>query len=185
MEQAMTSQYLWMYSDMHVLALTRRCDANTDTRWPREAHERHACEYEAVRPHARRAGPARLRSLLAARRVLNGALAILAVCGIAALSWGAGKAPPIDATVHLEQLAARVERMRSIAPDTARHLSRVLALPWYDCARTACGPTLKGRNSAARARLETLIAVKTRPDTLAAASGQAIAAGSAQPVAPR
>ena len=72
---------------------------------------------------------------------------------------------PLDATVRLERFAADREHTGSVSPDIARELGLMLALPYYDCARTACGADVQVRNRAVRARLEALIQMKTRPDT--------------------
>jgi hypothetical protein len=161
-----------MYSDMHELAPTRSWRATTDTRLPREV-------YDSVRGPMDRARLADLPPRFPVKSVRNRALVIMAIFAVAALWSGGGGSYPLEATIQLEQWAARVERRNSIHPNTARRLARILAQPEYDCARTACSAALQARNSAARARLETLIAMKTRHDALATASGQAIAAGAA------
>jgi hypothetical protein len=102
-------------------------------------------------------------------RSLKGVFAIMAICATCLLG-GNGTRPPLETTIELEQLAARVERASSIHPNTARDFARMLAMPRYDCARTACSAALQARNSAARARLATAIAMKTRPERGADAS---------------
>jgi hypothetical protein len=180
MEQAMSSQQLWISSDMQMSALTGGSHANTSTLLSREA-------YETVRWRANRARLAHLRSLLPATSVRNKAFAIMAIFGIAASSLlGAGTSRPIEATTsQLERLANRVERARTVHPDTAERLARMLARPEYDCARTTCSEALQARNSTARRRLESLIAMKTRSDAIAASGDQVIAAGPVGLVAPR
>jgi hypothetical protein len=180
MEEAMSSLELWMYSDMHVLAQMRSArppaiaDVNGITLPTKPALNR------------RDSDDSRFRNV-GWSRSLNGAFAIIAICGTAAfLLWGAGTNRPIAATtIQLERLAARVERARSIHPDIARKVARMLALPEYDCARTACSVALQARNSAAHGRLATLIAMKPRPDTFAGSSDHVIATSSAQVIEPR
>ena len=117
---------------------------------------------------------------------LRGVFAAITIGGTAAWLWAVcGTSRPIEATIQMEQLAARAEQARSIHPDTARDLARMLALPQYDCAQAACSADLQARNSAARARLEALIARKTRTAAFAASSEPVIATGSGQLAAPR
>ena len=107
------------------------------------------------------------------RKSLWAAGAIIAICGAAIWSWTTGGASrPLEETIQMEHLAASLKHMKSIHPDTARELGRMLALPGYDCARIACRWDVEVRNSAARAHLKAMIAMKTRSDTLTAASGQ-------------
>ena len=129
----MSSREVWMYSDMHVLAQMR------STR-PAAIPDVNGIALPAKpilnrRDFARLGFPQSRLEQIAERRIR-----IIAICGTAALvPWGAGTNRPIEATtIQLERLAAGVERARSIHPDIARTLARMLALPEYDCARTAC-----------------------------------------------
>jgi hypothetical protein len=98
-------------------------------------------------------------------------VAPIAVCGTVALLWAAGGTrQPLEATVQMEQLAAKVGHASSIYPDTAREIAQVLALPQYDCDQVACSTALQARNSAARGRLKTLIATITHSNSFAASS---------------
>jgi hypothetical protein len=115
---------------------------------------------------------------------LNGAFAIIATCATVAWLWAVcGASWPPEATVQLAQSASRLEHARSVHPNT--DLERKLALPRDDCGQTACSPDLLPRNSAVRARLKALIAMKAQSDTFAAASGDVIAAGPVQFMEPR
>jgi hypothetical protein len=180
MEEAMSSQVLWMYSDMHVVARMRSAR-------PAAILDLNGIALPAKPIRNRRDSDDSGFRKVGWSKALNGAFAIIAICGTAAfLLWGAHTNRPIAATtIQLERLAARVERARSIHPDIARKLARMLALPEYDCARAACDGALQARNSAARGRLETLIAMKPRPDAFAASSGHVITTSSVELMAPR
>jgi hypothetical protein len=176
----MSSLGLWIYSDMLVLAQMRSAR-------PAAIPDVNGIALPAkLIPNRRSSHNSGFRNL-GWSKSLNGAFAIIAICGTAALvPWGAGTNRPIEATtIQLERSAARVERARSIHPDIARKLARMLALPEYDCARTACNPALQRRNSAARGRLETLLAMKPQPDTFAASRDHVIAASAVQGIEPR
>jgi len=71
-------------------------------------------------------------------------------------------ARPLQATLEMEQLAAKLERVRAIHPDKAETIAALIDRPWYDCNRVACNARLHGRNDAARARLKGLIASSQR-----------------------
>jgi hypothetical protein len=114
-------------------------------------------------------------------RTLHGAFAVIAACATAAWSLAAfGTGRPVEATVRMEQLAARIDHADSNHPDTVQELTRMLALPRYDCSRTACDAELQARNRAVRLRLEALIATKTRSGVIAASDGDLNATGPAQ-----
>lgn len=109
------------------------------------------------------------------RRWWDGAIAIMAICGCVAWLWALGDSGrALHATIQLEHFAASLEHTRSIAPDTERDLERMLELPFYDCAQVSCSASVRARNSAVRARLITLLATKTRSDTIAAGPVQVI-----------
>ena len=101
------------------------------------------------------------------RKSLNDTFAIVAICAAAAWLWTVGSGSrPLEATIQLERFAASIEHTGSVDPGTARDLGRMLALPGYDCARVACSAAVQVRNSAVRARLVTLMAMKRRSDTI-------------------
>jgi len=118
---------------------------------------------------------------------LGGALAVVAICGTltSVCTFGGGGGRALQATIQLERLAASLDHTGSIHPDTARDLARVLALPDYDCDRIKCRAGVEARNSAVRARLITLITIRTRADTIAAWRTRVTAAGPAQVSEPR
>lgn len=121
-------------------------------------------------------------------KLVKGAVVVIAVIGAVGLFWAAsGPVRPLEATARMEQLAANVERAKSIHPDTAREIARLIAQPWYDCNQVACSAQLQARNSAVRNRLNTVIATKTplndfpgarKQEPLPAVGTDAIATGS-------
>jgi hypothetical protein len=88
-----------------------------------------------------------------------GAIAFSSAVALSLAASGAGR--PVEATVQMERLAAKVEHAKSIHPKTAHEIMGLIGQPWYDCNQVACSAPLKARNSAARNRLQTLIAKKT------------------------
>jgi hypothetical protein len=93
--------------------------------------------------------------------------AAIAVAAVAALLWTAGATVPLEATVQMERLTAKVEQTKSIHPDTARALTRFADRDEYNCDKVVCGTQLQARNRAARNRLKTSIAEKTPPNDVA------------------
>lgn len=75
-----------------------------------------------------------------------------------ALSLALAGPRPLEATAQIEQLAAKVEQSRKVAPQTAEEMTQLLRQPWTDCDRVACSARLQARNAAARARLMTILA---------------------------
>jgi hypothetical protein len=67
---------------------------------------------------------------------------------------------PYEATARMERVAAHLDRMGSIRPETARAIMRVISQPGYDCEQVACDATLKRRNLAVRFRLASLVTAK-------------------------
>jgi len=60
-------------------------------------------------------------------------------------------------TVQMERLAAKLKRVKRIAPETKLELTRLTLEPWSDCAQTGCRKTLEVRNRAARENLQMVI----------------------------
>jgi hypothetical protein len=78
------------------------------------------------------------------------------------LFWAAGgTARPLEATVQMKQMAAKVEQTKFIHPNTAHAITRYIDQRGYDCDKVACSAQLQARNRAVRTRLETLITKKT------------------------
>jgi hypothetical protein len=84
---------------------------------------------------------------------------------VPALVWaGSSKVHPLEATVQMERFAGKAEHAKTIHPDTARAIARLMLRPRYDCNQVGCSEQLQARNSAVRNRLETLIANHTPLD---------------------
>jgi hypothetical protein len=91
-------------------------------------------------------------------------VAVLAVAGIAGSVSGtlAGLAAykeqrVLAATVQMERLAAKLKRVKRIAPETELELTRLTLEPWSNCAQTGCRKTLEVRNRTARENLQMVI----------------------------
>jgi hypothetical protein len=91
------------------------------------------------------------------------ALVALTVAGIAGSLAGIGRPNNeqrvLEATVQMERLATKLAHAKTIAPETKLEIARLTQHPWYDCNnQVACRAALEARNSAARARLQTILA---------------------------
>ena len=85
------------------------------------------------------------------------------VLAIAPLGWASGSpARPMEATVLMDRLAAKIEHAQKLHPDTAREIARLMSQPSCDCTQVRCSEPLRARNVAARHHLELLVASKTR-----------------------
>jgi len=60
---------------------------------------------------------------------------------------------PMEATVQMERLAAKLEQMKAVHPSTAQAITTLLLQPSHDCHQVACSPAVQARNSVARARI--------------------------------
>ena len=72
----------------------------------------------------------------------------------------------LEATVRMERLAKTLERAKTIAPDTAGEVSRLIQRREFDCGQTACEAALETRNHAARSRLKLLLDRHVRAKTM-------------------
>jgi hypothetical protein len=63
----------------------------------------------------------------------------------------------LGATVQMERLAKALEGTKTIAPDTAKEISRLMQRPQFDCSQTDCDIALTMRNASARSRLKILL----------------------------
>jgi hypothetical protein len=90
---------------------------------------------------------------------LAGAIAAASLC--AALIAGCTAATrPLEATVRMEHLAAKMEHLKVIPPETAQAIVRLMSRDGYDCGQVTCVARLQARNDAVRQRLMTLLAAK-------------------------
>ncbi len=113
--------------------------------------------------------PVRLEDRPAWNAWLKGAAAVLACTGAFALFLAYGSSNrPLEATVQMERLAAKVERAKAIDPATAHEIARLIGQPWYDCNQVACSAQMQARNGLARDRLQTLMARKTPGEEIGA-----------------
>ena len=78
-----------------------------------------------------------------------------------------GTKEPLEATAQMERLAAKVESAKSVDPDTADKIARLVDQPWYDCSQVTCSEKLQARNGAVRSRLKTLMATKAPTSSVA------------------
>lgn len=68
------------------------------------------------------------------------------------------KPRPLEATVQMERLAGKLERMRVVQPSTARAITTLILQPSYDCHQVVCSPKVQARNSVARSRITATLA---------------------------
>jgi hypothetical protein len=117
---------------------------------------------DAGHPRAVFSPPTDPKERLTWSRWLKGGLATIVFSAAAALFWAAGgMARPLEATVQMEQMAAKVEQTKFIHPNTAHAITRYIDQRWYDCDKVACSAQLQARNRAVRNRLKTLMPKKT------------------------
>jgi hypothetical protein len=76
---------------------------------------------------------------------------------------------PLEATVQMERLAAKMEHTAALAPETIEAVARMISHPSYDCRIVSCRLELRQRNQAARDRLHAVLSAGRRPVQDAAA----------------
>ncbi len=117
---------------------------------------------DAGHPRAVFRPPIDPKELLAWNAWLKGGLAAIAASAAVALFWTVGgTVRPLEATVQMERLAAKVEQTKSIYPDTARAITRFVDQSGDDCDNVVCNTQLQARNRAVRNHLKKLISEKT------------------------
>jgi hypothetical protein len=90
-------------------------------------------------------------------RWLKGSAAVLvSVTAVGLLVAMGSTARPLEATAQMEQLARKLEHARTVHPDTASTIAKLISQPWYDCTQIACNSQLQRRNESARARLKAI-----------------------------
>src|SRR5262245_35741938 len=93
------------------------------------------------------------------KRWLKGLGTIIASTAALALFLASGSTNrPLETTVHMERVAAKLERMKVIHPETAKTITTLVLWPTYDCDQVTCGAAVQARNSAARSRLKAVLA---------------------------
>jgi hypothetical protein len=65
---------------------------------------------------------------------------------------------PLEATVQMERLADKLERMKAVHPSTARAITTLVLQPSHDCHQVVCSPAVQARNSIARSRITATLA---------------------------
>jgi hypothetical protein len=93
------------------------------------------------------------------KRWLKGLGTIIASTAALALFLASGSTNrPLEMTVQMERVAAKLERMKVIDPKTAKTITNLLLRRTYDCDHVTCGATVQARNSAVRSRLKAVLA---------------------------
>jgi HAMP domain-containing protein len=91
-------------------------------------------------------------------RWLKGMGTIIATTLALALFLASGSAKrPLEATVEMERLAAKLEQMKVIHPETAKTIVSLILQPAYDCNQIACSAAVQTRNSGAQSRLKAIL----------------------------
>jgi hypothetical protein len=92
-------------------------------------------------------------------RRMKGLSAVIASAAVLAMFLASGSTNrPLEATVHMERLAVKLQQMKAIHPDTAQTIASLVLQPSYDCNQLACSPAVQVRNSTARSRLKAILA---------------------------
>jgi len=105
--------------------------------------------------------------------------AIASTLAIGLLLASESRTRPLEATVQMERLAAKLERMKTVHPNTAQAITALILQPSHDCHQVLCSPAVQARNSVARSRITATLAkwnvekslavnLGTRPSTEAA-----------------
>jgi hypothetical protein len=87
---------------------------------------------------------------------LGAAIASVLVLGLALAPESRNR--PLEATVQMERLAAKLERMKVVHADTAQTITNLVLQPAYDCHQLLCSPAVQARNNAARSRITATLA---------------------------
>jgi hypothetical protein len=87
---------------------------------------------------------------------LGAAIASVLVLGLALAPESRSR--PLEATVQMERLAAKLERMKVVHANTAQTITNLLLQPSHDCHQVVCSPAVQARNNVARSRITTTLA---------------------------
>ena len=79
----------------------------------------------------------------------------------------------LAATVEMERLAAKLEHVKQVPPETALAVARLVGKREFDCTQVSCRPSVEQRNTAARAYLLSLIWQQTLTDVSSVGHGGA------------
>jgi hypothetical protein len=95
-------------------------------------------------------------------RWLKGLGTIIAATVAIALFLASGSINrPLEATIKMERLAAKLKQMKVIHPETARTIASLMLQPSYDCDQITCSAAVQARNSAARSQLKAILAKRS------------------------
>src|SRR5262249_52507802 len=89
------------------------------------------------------------------RAALSAAVGVVLIAVLLPGDW-LNRQGALGATVKMERLAVALEHAKTIAPDTASEISRLMQRPQFDCEQTDCEVALTVRNHVARSRLKAL-----------------------------
>ena len=90
------------------------------------------------------------------RAVLTAAIGVMLIVILLPEHWFK-RQNVLAATTQMERIAKTLEGAKTIAPDTAREISRLMQRPQFDCSQTDCDIALTMHNADARSRLKILI----------------------------
>jgi sugar phosphate isomerase/epimerase len=90
------------------------------------------------------------------RAVLSTAVGVVLIVVLVPGAWS-DRQHMLEATNRMERLAKSLETVKTITPETASEVSRLMQRRVSDCRRTACEAALEARNHAARSRLKMLV----------------------------
>src|SRR5262245_22334013 len=84
--------------------------------------------------------------------------AVASTLAIGLLLASESRTRPLEATVQMERLAAKLERMKTVHPSTAQAITTLLLQPSHDCHQVVCSPAVQARSSVARSRITATLA---------------------------
>jgi len=103
--------------------------------------------------------PSTTEDRIAWNRWLKGLGAVIAsTLALGLLLTPENRTRPQEATIQMERLAAKLERMKVVHPDTAQTITTLLLQPSHDCHQVVCSPAVQSRNSVVRSRIMATLA---------------------------
>src|SRR5262245_56121766 len=84
--------------------------------------------------------------------------AIASTLAIGLLLASESRTRPLEATIQMERLADKLERMKAVHPNTAQAITTLILQPSHDCHQVVCIPAVQARNSIARALITATLA---------------------------
>jgi hypothetical protein len=126
--------------------------------------ERYLCE--AGYPRAIWRAPADPEQRRVWENWLMGMLVAIGTCVAVTFFLSKGYGPQ-ETTAQMERIVKQLDQIKTITPETARAIERMVSQPSYKCDHLPCDAQLKDRNHAVRAQLATLLAAKTSGEEVA------------------